>query len=565
MAKKLILTRDDGPDRVLEALEASRESALTVVAPRGSSLADREGLAKIGEAAAERGIAVAIESVDEELLSLAHAAHLETVHPFFRADRRHLSLDGIVKNDVQHPRVPVHAEKGAHDTPVKVSPEQYEMHQHPLPTPVSSRPSVEAQPAAREGSGEPAGEHGDAGSRPALTEDQPRKGGRRVSKVRLAVTALVAVALVVGVGEGFFRGGSVSVTLAETPWEYTATVTAATSVTTSTVGTMSIPGQLFPEQNRSIAQSFAATGAPGAGEAPAASKPRVTVYNESLSAETFVVRTRFQGKSGIFRAASAVAIPAAKRDGDKLTPGSATVEVTPESAAVLSGASDGERLTVPGLAGTDKESLFYATLSKPKEESAAAEPSVPPSERVVTSADEEGARTKITEMLASSHRVKVIAQAPGLTVIDGAVTVEPTQLTVNKDVDEQGNFNVVGQANVTALAFREEDLKELLLQQAATQAGISYPTTFRSIEIAYADVAPQFADGRMTFTVTAKAVIVGQITEESLRAESAGKSRGDVATWLKNQSAVKEASVSVRPFWRFKLPAEAGDVGVEIR
>lgn len=562
MARKLILTRDDGSDRVLEAIAATRESALTVVAPRGSALSDREGLARIGEAAAEKGVAVAIESVDEELLSLAHAAHLETVHPFFRADRRHLSLDGIVKNEVQHPRVPVRAEE-SEDRAVRVTSDELpDMHDHPMPTPVSARPSVEAeeQPEPEEDEQEVI-----VSRRGSDRDDEPRRGGRKASKVRIAVAALVALALVFGIGEGFFRGGGVSVTLAETPWEYTATVTAATSVSSPALSTLSIPGQLFPDDERNIAQSFPATGSPGASDVPATAKPRVTVYNESLQAETFVVKTRFQGKSGIFRAASAVAIPAAKKEGDKLTPGSATVEVTPDSEAVLSGADNGEKLTIPGLAGTDKESLFYGTLAKPAAASTTTNSDTPPAERVVTAGDEEGAKAKILEVLAASHRVKVIAQAPGLSVIDGAVTVEPTQLTVNKEVDAQGNFNLVGQANVTALAFRDEDLKALLLQQAASQTGVSYPITFRTVDITFADVATNFAEGKMTFTVKAKGVLVGELGEEAVREQSAGKSRGEVAAWLKEQQAVESASVSSRPFWRFKLPAEPGDVSVEIR
>lgn len=553
MARKLILTRDESADRVLEAIEATRENALTVVAPRGSALADREGLARIGEAAAERGVAVAIESVDEELLSLAHAAHLETVHPFFRADRRHLSLDGIVKSEEQSPRIPVRVEEATSrdrdedqaETRVAQIPT---IHHHPIPTPVSARPSAETErPRSAE----------------APREDKPRG---RASKLRIAIAALVALAIIVGVGEAFFRGGSVTVAMAETPWEYQATVTAATSVTAPGGGGLSIPGQLFPESNRNIAQSFAATGDPDAASVPTSAKPRVTVYNEGLEAETFVVKTRFEGKSGIFRAATAVAIPAAKKSGDALVPGSATVEVTPESAAVLEGATDKERLTVPGLAGSAKASLFYGELLKPAAETSADTGStVPPSERVVTAADEESAKSKISEVLAASHRVKVIAQAPGLNVIEGAVTVAPTQLTVNKEVDAQGNFNLVGQADVTAMAFREDDLKALLLQQAATQTGISYPLTFRSVEISYADVTPQFADGKLQFTVKAKGVLVGELTDEQVRKEAAGKSKGDVAAWLKGQPSVATAQVGASPFWRFSLPGREDQVKVEIQ
>lgn len=563
MVRKIILTRDDSAERVLEAISLSKESALTVVAPRGSALADREGLSRIGDLAAEKGIAVAIESVDEELLSLAHAAHLETVHPFFRADKRHLSLDGIVKSEnkltSRHPGYasPHKTEKAevdeAEDRPVAVhhddddSAEPIAPHNHPLPTPVSSRPSFESE-------------------EPVRTERPTPKQGRRVSWVRVAVAGLVALALVVGIGEGFFRRGTVSVTLAETPWEYSATVVAATSVTTSTPGGLSIPGQLF-QSDKNVAQSFPATGEPGASSTPSAAKPRVTVFNESLEAETFVVKTRFQGKSGIFRAATAVAIPAAKKDGDKLVAGSATVEVTPDSAAVLSGAADGERLSVPGLAGSAKADLFYATLAKPAAPSATpAQSTTPPSERIVTEADAEGATSQINEVLANSFKASLIASQPeGLTIIDGAIQVEQKQLTVNREVDAQGNFNLVGQAVLRGLAFREDDLRALLLTKAAEEKGISYPAEFRNSEITYTNVQPDLGNGRLSFTVTVKGTIVGKTSEDLIRSEATGKGRSEVATWITEQKMFEEGSVSVSPFWRFDIPEDTTQVRVRIK
>jgi hypothetical protein len=562
MARKLILTRDDTADRVIEAINASKESAITVVAPRGSALSDREGLARIGEASVEKGVAVAVESVDEELLGLAHAAHLETVHPFFRADRRHLSLDGIVKNEVEHPRVPVHVEESepeviVEDDAVEVDEEPEEApvvhaqrpmppHNHPMPTPVAARPARESRPTQLE-----------------MAEDKPR---RKKPWLRISVATVVIVALIIGVGEGFLRGATVSVTLAETQWDYSGRIMAATSVTTSTGGALAIPGQLFVA-DKNVAQGFPATGEPGASATPASSKVKVTVYNESLDAETFVVKTRFQGKSGIFRALSAVAIPAAKKEGDKLAAGSASVEVAPESSAVLDGAADQERLTVPGLAGSPKAALFYAILSKPA--AAATKPAdstTPPQNRVVTADDEANAKKQINNILSTSFRTSLLASQPaGLALIDGAIQVEPGQLTVNKEVDAAGNFNMVGQATLRGLAFSEDNLKSLLLKQAATQINISYPAEFRKADITYTDVQPDLANGRLTFTVNIKSIIVGKTTEDAVRSETAGKSRSDVAAWIKSQSMFSGGSVSVSPLWRFAVPSEPAKVRVEVK
>lgn len=569
MARKLILTRDDGAERVLEALEATKERALTIVAPRGSALADRAGLASIGERAAEKGVVVAIESVDEELLGLAHAAHLETVHPFFRADKRHLSLDGIVKNEApqqhahevrvpaQHEEAPRRHEPARHveetreepeDRPVRVQQDEaLPPHDHVVPTPVMARPSYEAEEPAR----------------PAQAAERPRK---RFSRRKALVGAVLVLALVYGVGEALFRSGSVDVTLAETPWEYSATVVAATSVTTSTGTSLSIPGQLF-QSDKNVAQQFPATGEPGAASAPAGAKPKVTVYNESLQAETFVVKTRFQGPSGIFRAATAVAIPAATKAGDKLTPGSASVEVVPDSASVLSGAKEGERLTVPGLAGSPKADLFYATLAKPAEPAAApAQNTTPPSERVVTDADADNATKQINSVLASSFKATLLAQQPqGLTLIDGAITVEAKQLTVNKEVDAQGNFNLVGQATLRGLAFREDDLRALLLGKALAEKGIGYPAEFRDAEISYSEVQPDLSNGRLSFKVTVRGKVVGTADEDEIKAAVAGKSRGELADWFESQPQYSEGTASISPFWRLSLPGKPQDIAVSIK
>lgn len=553
MARKLIVTREDTADRVIEALAAVKESTLTIVAPRGSALADREGLSQIAERAAEQGIAVAIESVDEELLALAHAAHLETVHPFFRADRRHLSLDGIAPHDRKTPRVPAKAPGEdavpaddvevaieSEDRPAHRSTRPLPPHDHPIPTPVAARPARESAPEAR-----------------------PERARRRLPAGRMIAAAVVALALVAGVGEGFFRSGTVEVTLAETPWTYRATVVAATGAGASSAGSLSIPGQLF-ESQKNVAQSFPATGEPGDEDAPSAARPRVTVHNESPDAETFVVKTRFQGKSGVFRAVRAVSIPAARKEGDTVVPGTATVEVTPDSAEVLSGAEDGERLSIPGLSGTDRASLFYGTLIKP---STSPTPSTtPPAERVVTASDEEAAKAAIDKVLASSFRASLIASQPaGLTVIDGAIEVAPEDITVNKQVDAQGNFNLVGQATLRGLAFREDDLRALLLAQAAAQTGIGYPIAFRTTDISYSEVAPDLEDGRLSFVVEVKGTLVGRVDEAMVREAAAGRSRSEVAEWIRSRPEVAEGSVSASPFWRFSLPADPSRVRVEIR
>jgi hypothetical protein len=552
MAKKLLINKSDTVEHVIELIEKTQDNDLVLVVPRAARLREsRDQLKALREAVEQMGKAITIESIDEELLALAHAAHLPANHPFFHGERRGKGLSDIVRPgsavaaDVPPParKVPIHVveEEGERTIPVVVEP--------------SAQHEEAADDEGAEATQETSSDRRSAGAR------TPRRRSRTPFVLAGVIVALIVIGVVAST---LFSKASVDVKLHEVPWTYDGTVTVSTGAASSTATGNTIPGQLFVSR-KNATQGFPATGS--AGGTGTIAQGTIKVFNNfDTNTQDLVVKTRFQTPDGkIYRLTKGITIPAATTGADgKLQPASIDAPVTADQSGDSYNSTDTSlKLTIPGFKGTPRYDGFYGMMVSVTGGGSNG------GTKVATDGDVDHAKQQMTTLLESSFRTALAASAPkDLTVIDGASNVTIDTLTADRTVDQSGNFNVFVDAHLQALAFREGDLRQLMLGIAATQQAGNGPQPaawdFRTVKFTYSNVHPSLDAGTMQVTVHAEGVIIPVVKPGDVAAASAGKSKSAAIAAVRGMPDIDDVSAGTGALWRFSMPSDASKIQVNV-
>lgn len=548
MAKKLLINKSDTVEHVIELIEKTQDNDLVLVVPRAARLRDsRDQLKALREAVEQMGKTITIESIDEELLALAHAAHLPAAHPFFHGDRRGKGMSDIVRPTVMADTPPT-----ARKVPIHVV-EQEESGS----IPVVVEPSRDQDKNDDELPFEDTSKERSRGARHVH-----RLGSRRTLLTVIGV--VVAFVVIGGLGSVLFGQASVEVKLHETPWTHDETVTVSTGTASSTASANTIPGQLFVSR-KNATQGFPATGS--AGGTGTAAQGTIKVFNAyDTNPQELVVKTRFQAPDGkIYRLTKGITVPAATKGADgKLQPASVDATVVADQTGEAYNSTDTAlKLSVPGFKGTPRFDGFYGMMVSVTGGGSSG------GTKVTTDGDIDNAKQQMTTLLESSFRAALTASAPkDLTVIDGASTVSVDTMTVDRTVDQSGNFNVFVDARLQALAFREADLRALMLGVAATQQAGSGPQPaaweFRNVKFTYTEVAPSLGSGTMQMKVHVEGTIIPSVQAADLAAAAIGKSKSAAVAAVRGMPGVDEVEVSTGALWRLSMPSDAAKINISI-
>lgn len=525
--KKIFLDKNDSPAEAVEKMiaAAGENEDIVLVIPRGakvkSSVSNFHLLAREAKAAAKR---LTIESVDEEILALAKAAKILAVHPLLSAPASR-SLSDIV--------IPP-AEKGHK---LKVSPSHRHPHRERLLHPQASEEQEEGESE--------------------LAVHHPRISSRRRRKHRLLL--LVAV-IVLGVGTAvwvtgtFFARARVVIDLAEIEWQKEVAVVATKTAAALNAAKGVLPAEVFQEK-KNITQFFPATGKANIAEK---ARGRLVIYNAySSEPQILVATTRFETPDGkIFRLDNQVVVPGAQVKDGKIVPSKLETGVTADKPGKEYNVGPTEKLTLPGFKGTPRFQGFYGALPQGASGGFVGERPVP------TEADIAAAKDKVSAILKTSLESGVLSTRPAeFKILPGASEVKIVRLTPNRVANEQGNFSVIGEAELQAVAFRESDLKAMLLEIARQD----YPDTeFRELELEYNAIRPLYAAGEVRFSVRASGKLVPLFSIEDFRSQLAGKNLDSARQMVLKLPRLASAKISVWPFWLRRLPANPQKISVAV-
>jgi hypothetical protein len=516
--QKIFVDKNDTAADVLKYLKATPDGLVMLVVPTESKLKTLASFRSLKKKGSDLKKNIIIESVDEKILSLANSAKLEAIHPFLSNFKNNSMADIILSPKAsKDKKAPAKGKKPARVLKVKGGAE--------APLTVSLK----------------------RGSRmPSLP-----KTWRRIW-IPVAVFAVIFLSgLAMNV---FFTKADITINFEKTPWNLEHTFVASTSVSGSGLG-YAIPGQLL-DQKKNMVQLFPAS---GKGQVTQKAVTQITIYNAyGTDPQRLVATTRFETPDGkIFHIDSGVVVPGATQQDGKLSPSSITVSATADKAGEEYNIGPISRLTIPGFAGTPKYQGFYGAIENGASGGFVGE------HAVATDADVSSAQEKATQIFQAVFQNTFLASPPdGLKIIDGASQLRILKLTVDRNVNADGNFAVLGEAEFRSMAFKEEDLKH----RVENLATLDYPDrVFESFSMSYRDAKPDFDQRTLVFTVEATGTLTTSFNPDLFKSEILGKSESDVHTLVLSIPHLTDAKVSLSPFWVKRVPEDKSKVTVTVR
>ena len=322
-----------------------------------------------------------------------------------------------------------------------------------------------------------------------------------------------------------------------------------------------IPAQYF-QATKTNSQDFPATGnATNEGQASGT----ITIYNKFSPPAplTLKVGTKFLSNSGkLFASLQKIVIPAAKKSGSKITPGSISVKVQ----AIEGGTSYNiapSDFSVPGLKGTAYYYSIYANSTT------AMAGGYDGKVKKVTDDDISSAKDVLTKQTTSDAISNLKDQIPeGYILLDDAIlsnTVSASTQTKSGTVVESFNYQVAVKAS--ALAFKKSDLDEFVKNYIVSQIPDGKTLLDNSLKVDYSASKVDVSGGKATLSLDFSSGVYQNINKNSITLSSLGKSESQIKETINNSlgDQVSKTIVKFWPFWVSSAPKSQKAVNVELK
>ena len=338
-------------------------------------------------------------------------------------------------------------------------------------------------------------------------------------------------------------------------------ITAEKSSTSVDIDESLMPVQYY-EVSKTDSQEFQATGnASDEGKASGT----ITIYNkyDPPTSVTLKNGTHFMSDSGkLFIILQKVVIPAAKKSGSKITPGSVTVKVQ----AVEGGEGYNiapSTFSVPGLKGT----AYYYSISaeSTKDMSGGYAGKI----RKVTDDDIQGAKDAMVKKVSDQAKEELKSQIPqGYILIDDAISTKTSDAsTATKSGTVAENFTYQATVKASGLAFKKSDLDQFAKDYIVSQMPEGQAMLDSSFKIDYSIESVDISGGKMVLNLTFSSSIYKNVDKNSLAVSLMGKSAGQMSEILKANmgDGLSDVKVKLWPFWVSKSPNSQKNVNIELK
>jgi len=347
----------------------------------------------------------------------------------------------------------------------------------------------------------------------------------------------------------------ITITRQKTDFVYNDGITVDKSLKTPDLAAMKLPGQIFTEK-RNASFPYPATGKKDVQKKAGGT---ITVYNAySSEKQTLVASTRFATDDGkVYRITKGLTVPGAAIVDGKIVPSKVETEVVADKAGEDSNIGAGLRLSIPGFKGTPKYQGFYGETKGPLSGGYVGVAPYP------TDEDIRKAKEAASKTLSDNIKAMLAEKITGeFKTIDGSYQFKILKQTVVTDVDDKGDFSIVLDAQMDAMAFREADLLSALKEKLAKDVGPDYETLTQSVSYGLARV--DFDMGKMSFPLDYKSVIVRTVDVSDLRGKVMGKSELELKSFLLSLPGLERARIALWPFWVRHVPKIESKVRITI-
>lgn len=381
------------------------------------------------------------------------------------------------------------------------------------------------------------------------TKSHSRGNVWRFAKIGVSVAFLGALAWVL-----LFTlpKAEIALSLESATWKLETNVVADKSISSIDVSGSKIPGQIFTQKS-SVITKMPATGSKFVEEKATGV---ITVYNAySSQPQSIVANTRFLTPSGIvFRLVKALVIPGAKIENGTILPSSVTAQVIADKAGVESNVGPIAKLTIPGFAKTPKYNGFYGELKEGTSGGFKGQ------SKIATDSDIKAAKAEGAKRAEKLAREQLGRQLPeGFKVIDVVTAFVVNRQTLAVLADSDGNFSVTTDAQLSAFAFKESDMKTFIAaRRDSDPKNKDFVAHEESAVLSYgAATGPNtlFLSGKVAMPITYTVPLIHVLDEMKLKAAIAGKPQRELQTLILGTPGVVSASVDLWPFYVRSVPS----------
>jgi len=347
----------------------------------------------------------------------------------------------------------------------------------------------------------------------------------------------------------------INITTKKVPLELTEEVEAATDIENVVLSNKQIPAEIFSQRKNNVF-SFPATAKKNVEQK---AKGEVTIYNAySSDNQLLVANTRLLAPDGkIFRLEKSIVVPGAKIIEGKIVPSSIKTTVIADKAGQEYNIGPVSRFTIPGFQGSEKYQGFYAKSDTSMSGGFIGEVAVPSED------DIKKAKDSAENSLKDYFNVFFYTQIPkDFKIIDGANQFKILKEEINESVDNQNNFSVFIEAEVSVIAFRQDDVLNIFSNLAKEKLGADFK--LNNYEISYSNTVSDFNKKSLRTLVNFKGTFQPPFDVNEFKQKIIGKNEFELKTLIFSQTNIEKAKVSLWPFWVKRVPNDLKKIKIEV-
>ncbi len=339
------------------------------------------------------------------------------------------------------------------------------------------------------------------------------------------------------------------------------TITADKSADLLDIAKAVIPAQYF-EASKTASQDFPATGnALNEGQASGT----ITIYNkyDPPAPLTLKAGTHFMSDSGkLFVALQKIVVPAAKKNGSKITPGSVQVKIQAVEGGEMYNIAP-STFIVPGLKGTAYYYSIYATSAS------AMAGGYSGKVKKVTNDDINGAKDVLTKKVADDAVSTLKSQiSSDYVLLDNAISSNVISAsTQTKSGTVADNFTEQAIVKASALAFKKSDLDQFAKNYIISQIPDGQTLLDNSFKINYSASAVDVSGGKATLNLDFSSGVYQNIDKNSMTLSLIGKNASQINETINSRlgDSVSKIKINFWPFWVTSAPNSQGRVNIELK
>ncbi len=296
-----------------------------------------------------------------------------------------------------------------------------------------------------------------------------------------------------------------------------------------------IPGQFFSVKKEETGSYELATKK----EVTQKAEGKITIFNTGGSSQRLVATTRFETKAGlIFRIPETITVPAGGSIGSMVYADRPGVDYNIP-------ASD---FTIPGFTGTPKFNEFSAKSDTPMTGGFIG------SSSVVTESDFDGARNELTTKITASLAEALQEQAGGLKIIEPFSTKFGDPVTNAKVDQATEKFSMTLSAEADVIAFREEDVKEIIKNHVSQNNKLD--VVWEDLQTEYVITSFDAQKKMLVFEVRVHGRAATRLDLPAIEQEIKGMNQSEVRSYFEamRTKGLRSARILLSPFWARSIP-----------